>query len=59
MSSLVTHDAAEGGTRNAPRRPRILVSPPGPRAADLVERDRQTLSSSFTRPYPLVIERGD
>jgi 4-aminobutyrate aminotransferase len=35
------------------------VSPPGPRAADLVERDRKTLSSSFTRPYPLVIERGE
>ncbi|TME39618.1 MAG: aminotransferase class III-fold pyridoxal phosphate-dependent enzyme, partial [Chloroflexi bacterium] len=42
-----------------PRRPRILVPPPGPRAKDLVERDRHTLSSSFTRPYPLVIERGE
>ena len=35
------------------------MPPPGPRAKDLVERDRHTLSSSFTRPYPLVIERGE
>ena len=31
---------------------------PGPRAKAIVERDRQVLSPSYTRSYPLVAERG-
>lgn len=36
--------------------PRIGTSLPGPVARELVERDRQALSPSYTRDYPLVAE---
>ena len=39
--------------------PRITIAPPGPRARSIIERDRQTVSPSYTRGYPLVIERGE
>jgi 4-aminobutyrate aminotransferase len=32
---------------------------PGPRAAAIMARDRSVLSPSYTRGYPLVIERGE
>jgi 4-aminobutyrate aminotransferase len=32
---------------------------PGPRAADWVARDREAISSSYTRPYPLVVDHGE
>jgi 4-aminobutyrate aminotransferase len=38
--------------------PRILTPLPGPRARAIIERDRRALSPSYTRPYPLVVERG-
>jgi len=31
---------------------------PGPKAAALIERDAKTMSPSFTRSYPFVMERG-
>jgi len=31
---------------------------PGPKAAELIERDAKTMSPSFTRSYPFVMERG-
>ena len=40
------------------RRPKIAATLPGPRAAALVARDSEALSTSFTRPYPLAVERG-
>lgn len=37
-----------------------LVTPlPGPRAKSIIERDRNVTSPSYTRAYPLVVERGD
>src|SRR5208282_3128669 len=39
--------------------PHILTSLPGPRATALVERDRNVLSPSYTRDYPLVASRGE
>src|SRR5580704_17048928 len=39
--------------------PQILTSLPGPRAKALVERDRNVLSPSYTRDYPLVVSRGE
>ena len=39
--------------------PQILTSLPGPRAKALVERDRNVLSPSYTRDYPLVASRGE
>jgi 4-aminobutyrate aminotransferase len=41
-----------------PRTPRIITSLPGPRAQNIVERDRAVTSPSYTRDYPLVVARG-
>jgi 4-aminobutyrate aminotransferase len=38
--------------------PAIKTVLPGPRAKALIERDRAVVSPSYTRGYPLVIERG-
>ena len=38
--------------------PRIVVPPPGPRARDVIARDTQWTSTSYTREYPLVVARG-
>jgi 4-aminobutyrate aminotransferase len=37
----------------------VKTALPGPKAAAIIERDRELLSPSVTRPYPLVIERGE
>jgi 4-aminobutyrate aminotransferase len=38
--------------------PEIKTPLPGPRARAIIERDRRVVSPSYTRGYPLVIERG-
>jgi len=38
--------------------PDIKTPLPGPRARDLLERDARFVSPSYTRVYPLVVERG-
>src|SRR5438105_6204272 len=38
--------------------PLIRTAPPGPKAQALLERDAQYVSPSYTRVYPLVVERG-
>ncbi len=38
--------------------PKITSELPGPRARELLERDQRTMSPSYTRIYPLVVERG-
>ena len=38
--------------------PLIRTSLPGPRARALIERDKAVVSPSYTRGYPLVMERG-
>jgi 4-aminobutyrate aminotransferase len=38
--------------------PSIRMALPGPRAKALIERDAAVVSPSYTRGYPLVIERG-
>jgi 4-aminobutyrate aminotransferase len=38
--------------------PWIVVPPPGPRALQAVSRDRRVTSPSYTRPYPLVVNRA-
>ncbi len=42
-----------------PDLPDLLTRLPGPRARALIERDRSILSPSYTRAYPLVVERGE
>src|SRR5215471_3015949 len=39
--------------------PLIKTPLPGPKAKALIERDRASVSPSYTRTYPLVIERGE
>ena len=38
--------------------PSIRTSLPGPKARAIIERDKTVVSPSYTRGYPLVIERG-
>ncbi len=38
--------------------PRIFVSPPGPKARELLKKDERYVSPSYSRYYPLVIESG-
>src|ERR1700683_4043480 len=42
-----------------PGLPEIHGSLPGPRAQAIIERDMAVLSPSYTRCYPLVVERGE
>lgn len=42
-----------------PLLPELVTSLPGPKAAEIIERDRRVLSPSYTRGYPLVIKRGE
>jgi len=39
--------------------PKIVVSPPGPKARELVQKDEQYVSPSYTRYYPLVVESAN
>lgn len=39
--------------------PLIKVKPPGPKAAKVLAKDAQVVSPSYTRAYPLVVDRGD
>ncbi len=38
--------------------PHLITPLPGPKATQIVERDRHVLSPSYTRDYPLVAKRG-
>src|SRR5262245_39351125 len=38
--------------------PDIRIAPPGPKAQELLGRDHEYVSPSYTRVYPLVVERG-
>ncbi len=42
-----------------PDLPSILGPLPGPRARAVIERDSRVVSPSYTRGYPLVVERGE
>ena len=42
-----------------PDLPSILGPLPGPRARAVIVRDREFVSPSYTRPYPLVVARGE
>jgi len=42
-----------------PDLPCLVTALPGPRAAAVMERDARVVSPSYTRGYPLVVERGE
>jgi 4-aminobutyrate aminotransferase len=39
--------------------PKIIVTPPGPKARELVKKDERLISPSYVRFYPLVVESGE
>ncbi|MEM2280372.1 MAG: acetyl ornithine aminotransferase family protein [Candidatus Bathyarchaeia archaeon] len=39
--------------------PKIVVTPPGPKAMELVKKDERLISPSYLRFYPLVVESGE
>ena len=39
--------------------PHLITALPGPRAQQIIARDHQVLSLSYTRGYPLVMKRGE
>ncbi len=39
--------------------PNLVTPLPGPKAKEIIERDRAVVSTSYTRCYPLVIKRGE
>jgi 4-aminobutyrate aminotransferase len=41
-----------------PEYPKIVVTPPGPKARELSQRDEKVISQSFVRFYPLAIQSG-
>src|ERR1051326_2945593 len=42
-----------------PDLPHLTGAVPGPRARAIIERDERVISPSYTRGYPLVVERGE
>lgn len=44
--------------KNDKKRPFIKTTPPGPKAKAVLRQDNKYVSPSYTRPYPLVIEKG-
>ncbi|MCH7728438.1 MAG: acetyl ornithine aminotransferase family protein [Planctomycetes bacterium] len=46
-------------TTPAPPIPELRTDLPGPKARQLIARDEQFTSPSYTRPYPLAVARGD
>jgi 4-aminobutyrate aminotransferase len=48
-----------GSTDSQSQLPNIVTPLPGPLARKIIERDEKVLSPSYTRGYPLVIERGE
>ncbi len=47
------------GPLTAPTLPSIHGKLPGPKASAIIERDHKVLSPSYTRGYPLVVNRGE
>lgn len=39
--------------------PKIIVEPPGPKAAEVIQKDKKYVMQSFGRWYPLVVDRGE
>ena len=46
-------------TEVRPRLPHLVTPLPGPKASQIIERDRRVLSPSYTRGYPFVMSRGE
>jgi 4-aminobutyrate aminotransferase len=63
MATEITRETARertavGDGHGARDYPRIVVTPPGPRAREIVARDAAWASSCYIKEYPLVVARG-
>jgi 4-aminobutyrate aminotransferase len=58
MSNTTSTTTSGGWLFEGARVPDLRTALPGPRAAELLERDKRYVSPSYTRIYPLVVERG-
>lgn len=45
--------------KTQPRQPLLRTALPGPKTAEIMERDSQHLSTSYMRPYPFVPDHGE
>src|ERR1044071_3643365 len=45
--------------KTRPDLPHLITALPGPKAKAILERDREVISPSYTRGYPLVAARGE
>ena len=54
----VATDTPEPGTSSALKVPDIRTELPGPKAREVIARDRAAVSTSYTRDYPFVIAKG-
>ena len=57
MVSLNSRYSLESGKMSA--YPKIVVSPPGPKAIDFLKKDERFISPSYVRYYPLVVESAN
>jgi 4-aminobutyrate aminotransferase len=51
--------SAEEKDEGEPMLPEIKVAPPGPRAQEIIAKDKRFSSPSYIKEYPLVVERGE
>src|SRR5436309_9796281 len=58
MSNTKSRTTQGGWLFDGVQVPNLRTDLPGPRAQELLERDHRFVSPSYTRIYPLVVERG-
>jgi 4-aminobutyrate aminotransferase len=51
-------DSRQAPLESSQEYPRIVVQPPGPRAREIIARDRRSVSQNLTKDVPLVVERA-
>jgi len=54
MQAIDTKDS----TKTSPKLPHLVTPLPGPKARKVVELDREIISPSYTRSYPMVAKKG-
>lgn len=59
MPKLASSSPRKSAASAAPRRPSVKITPPGPVARPILEKDGRYLSPSYTRGYPLVVKSAE
>lgn len=58
MSTKIVHTTRTSSADGLPVKPQIKTELPGPKAKAIIEADHKFVSPSYTRPYPLVVNRA-